>query len=96
MKRLLAVIATSFFAVGVSANDVYGSFGQGNSDVSDQHPPHDHMVAAQPSVGDSFDRYQGLAYGNPDLFKAVRLGPNGDTSDPDIYHGVGGNSDLQF
>jgi len=44
----------------------------------------------QPSIGDSADRYQGWADGNPDLFKADRTGPNGTSSDPDIYRGFAG------
>lgn len=96
MERLLAVIVTSFFAAGVSANDVYGGFGVGNADLSDQHRPQEHVMAVQPSIGGSFARYQGIADNNPDLFKADQSGPNGATSDPGIYRGQGGNSDLRL
>ena len=96
MKRLLAVIASSFFAAGVSAADIYHGLGAGNSDLSTQRVSAEDFVGVQPSVGDSVSRYQGWDDGNSDLFKADRSGPNGAGSDPDIYQGLGGNPDLRF
>jgi hypothetical protein len=96
MKRLYAVIASSFFAAGVSAAGFYSGLDQGNSDLSAQRVSAADFAGVQPSIGDSVDRYHGLAEGNPDLFKADRSGPNGDTSDPDFYHGFSGNPDLGF
>jgi hypothetical protein len=96
MKRLLAVIASSFFAAGVSAAGFYSGLDEGNSDLSTQRVSAEDFAGVQPSIGDSLARYQGWADGNPDLFKTDRTGPNGATSDPDIYQGLGGNSDLRF
>ena len=96
MKRLLAVIASSFFAAGVSAAGFYSGLDEGNSDLSTQRVSAEDIAGVQPSVGDSTNRYQGWARGNPDLFKADRSGPNGATTDPDIYQSQGGNPDLQF
>jgi hypothetical protein len=93
MKRLLAVIASSFFAAGVSAADIYHGLGDGNSDLSTQRLSADDFAGAQPSVGDSVERYQGWAEGNPDLFKAS--GTTTSSDDPDIYMGVSGNPDLE-
>ncbi len=94
MKRLLAVIASSFFAAGVSAADIYHGLGDGNSDLSTQRVSAEDFTGVQPSVGDSVDRYQGWADGNPDLFKAS--GTTNSSDDPDIYMSVSGNPDLQF
>jgi hypothetical protein len=96
MKRLIAVIATSFFAAGVSAHDIYGGVGMENGDLYDEHAPTEHMVAIQPSVGDEFDRYHGWADGNPDLFKSDRTGLSDAGDAPDVYMGFGGNGDIQF
>ena len=96
MKRLLAVIASSFFAAGVSAAGFYSGLDEGNSDLSTQRASAEDFAGVQPSIGDSVERYQGWADGNSDLFKADRRGPNGATSDPDIYQSQGGNPDLRF
>ena len=90
MKRLLAVIASSFFAAGVSAADFYSGLDEGNSDLSTQRVSAEDFAGVQPGVGDSVARYQGWADGNPDLFKADRTGQNGASSDPDIYRGFAG------
>jgi hypothetical protein len=96
MKSLLAVIASTFFAAGVSAHDIYGELGEGNSDVFDEHQPKDTMAAVQPSVGDHFDRYQGFADGNPDLFRSDRGGPSNSGDDPRIYGVLTGDSNLSY
>lgn len=96
MKRLLAMIASSVFAAGVSAADIYYGLGDGNSDLSTERLSAEDFAGVQPGVGDSVDRYQGWADGNEDLFKADRSGPSGATSNPDIYMELGGNPDLQF
>ena len=96
MKRLLAVIASSLFVAGVSAADIYYGVGVGNSDLSTQRLNAQDFAGVQPSVGDSVDRYQGWAEGNPDLFLADRSGPSDSGDDPDIYRGISGNPDLQF
>ena len=96
MKPLLAAIASSFFAAGVSATDIYYALGDGNPDLSTERLSAEDFAGVQPSIGDSVDRYHGLADGNPDLFKADRSGPSGAGSDPDIYQGFGGSPDLQF
>ena len=96
MKRLLAVIASSVFAAGVSAGDFYHDFSAGNSDLSTQHLSAEDFSAVQPSVGDSVDRYHGLADGNSDLFKSDRTARTESGKDPNIYRGFSGNSDLEF
>jgi hypothetical protein len=93
MKRLLAVIALSVFAAGVSATDWYDDFTDGNSDVSNQRVSAADFAGVQPSVGDSVSRYHGLAKGNPDLFKAS--GTTQSSDDPDIYMSISGNPDLE-
>ena len=96
MKRLIAVIASSVFAAGVSAADFYHGLGAGNSDLSNQSLSAEDFAGAQPSVGDSVNRYQGFADGNPDLFMADRGGPSDSGDDPNIYRGISGNPDLEF
>lgn len=96
MKKLATAIATTLFAAGINAADIYHGLGDGNSDLSNQRLSADDFAAVQPSVGDSADRYQGWADGNPDLFKADRTGPVNSAEDPDIYSGISGNPDLQF
>ena len=96
MKSLLAVIASGLFVAGVSAHDVYSGLGKGNSDVFDEHPPTNHTVAVQPSIGDSFDRYHGWADDNPDLFNSDRSGPTDAGDAPNIYQGFRGSPDLRF
>ena len=96
MKTIITAIAASLFAASVSAADFYSGLDEGNSDLSTQRVSAEDFAGVQPSIGDSTSRYQGWADGNPDLFKADRSGPNGATSDPDIYQSQGGNPDLQF
>jgi len=96
MKRLFAVIASTLFAAGVSATDIYYGLGDGNSDLPTQRYSADDFSGVQPSVGDSVNRYQGWAKGNPDLFVAGRSEMTDSADDPDIYKGISGNPDLQF
>jgi hypothetical protein len=94
MKTIITAITAILFTTGVSAADVYHGIDQGNPDLSGQRTLSGSFVGVQPSIGDSVDRYHGWAEGNPDLFTADSSGPNGAGSDPDIYHGFAGNSDL--
>ena len=96
MKRLLAVIASSVFAAGVGAADIYHGFGTGNSDLATQRLNSEDFAGVQPSVGDSVTRYQGWAKNNPDLFLADRSGPSGSGDDPNIYKSISGNPDLEL
>lgn len=96
MKKLAAAIATTFFATGINAADIYYGLGDGNSDLATQRFSAEDFVGVQPSVGDSVERYQGWAAGNPDLFLADRSGPTDSADDPNIYKGISGNPDLQF
>ncbi len=73
MKTLLTAVSASFFSLTVSAADIYQDLGHGNPDLPVKRAMTDEYVGTQPGVGDSFDRYHGLADGNPDLFK--RSGP---------------------
>jgi hypothetical protein len=54
------------------------------------------FAGVQPGVGDSIDRYHGLADGNPDLFKAPVAGSMDSGEDPDIYPALSGNRDLSY
>ena len=96
MKKLAVAIATIFFATGINAADIYYRLGDGNSDLSTQRFSAEDFASVQPSVGDSVDRYQGWADGNPDLFMADRGGPTDSGDDPNIYKVISGNPDLQF
>jgi len=96
MKGLIAAIASSLFAAGVSAADIYYELGDGNSDLPTGRLSAADFVGVQPSTGDSVSRYQGWDEGNADLFKADRSGMSDAGKDPDIYKGLGGNSDLEF
>jgi hypothetical protein len=96
MKRLIATIASSLFAAGVSAADIYHELGKGNSDLPTQSLSAADFVGVQPSTGDSVSRYHGWEEGNPDLFKTEGSGMTEAGKDPDIYKGLGGNSDLEF
>ena len=93
MKTIITAAAV-LFAANVSAADIYHGLGDGNSDLSTQRVSANDFVGVQPSIGDSVDRYQGWADGNPDLFKAT--GTTNTTDDPDIYTSISGNPDLQF
>jgi hypothetical protein len=96
MKRLIVVMASSFFAAGVSATDIYNGLDEGNTDLSTPRLSASDFAGVQPSVGDSVSRYQGWDKGNPDLFRAERSGESGAGSNPDIYMGLSGNPDLQY
>jgi len=95
MKTII-ITAAALFAANIGAAEIYHDLAEGNSDLATQRVSAEDFVGVQPSVGDSIDRYHGWADGNPDLFKADRSGPNGATSDPDIYQSQGGNPDLAF
>jgi len=96
MKAALSAIAATLFVSGVSAHDVYGEFGIGNSDLFDEHRPTVTVTAVQPSVGDDFDRYHGQADDNPDLFKTDLGGPTNTGDDPRIYGGFQGTPGLTY
>ena len=96
MKRLLAVIASSFFAAGASAAGFYGGLDEGNSDLSTQRVSAEDFAGVQPSIGDSVERYQGWADGNPDLFEADFSGPTDGGDNPDIYMLFSDSPDLQY
>jgi hypothetical protein len=95
MKTLIAAVATVLFAANAAGHDVYRSLGMDNTDLFDEHAPAERTAGVQPSVGDSFDRYWGLADENPDLFGPVSAGATG-SIDPQIYQGVRGNPDLSY
>ena len=96
MKIIITAAAAILFAAGVHADDVYHGLAQGNSDLFDRHQPVDSMAAVQPSVGDSFDRCQGLGDGNTDLFRGDGSLERESTGRPDIYMNVSGNPDLRY
>ena len=96
MKIIIPAVAAVLFTAGVHAGDVYHGLAQGNPDLIDRHQPVDVMAATQPSVGDSFDRYQGIGDGNTDLFKGDGSLDRESTGRPDIYTNGAGNPDLRF
>ena len=92
MKTLRVFLATTAFAAGASADSFYHEFAQGNQDLRATPVIMDSVVAAQPGVGDSFDRYHGLDEGNGDLFSTPgNSGEQPFSKDPDIYGGFYGN-----
>lgn len=96
MKIIVTAIAATLFAASLSADDVYRGLAKGNPDLFDGHGRYDQMAGVQRGIGDSFDVYRGLADGNADLFK-TRPGYFGESGDdPNIYHGISGNPDLQY
>lgn len=94
MKTLLAVIATAALAAGAAAEDsFYHGWAEGNPDLLPAAEGMESVVAAQPGVGDTFDRYQGLEAGNQDLFGTPK--DSGDqvfSKNPNIYGGFRGPS----
>ena len=95
MKTIITAAAI-LFAANVSAADIYRGFGEGNTDLSTPRLSAEDFVGVQPSVGDSVDRYHGLADGNADLFKGDGDQSIESTGRPDIYGNVSGNPDLRF
>ncbi len=96
MKTIIGALAASLFIASAHAGETYHGLELGNSDLATQRPTAEDFVGVQPGVGDSIDRYHGWADGNPDLFSSDRSGPTDTGNDPDIYRGLGGNSDLRF
>lgn len=96
MKTIIMSAAAALFAVNVGAVEIYDHFGKGNGDLVAERPTAEDFVGVQPGIGDSFDRYHGLAEGNGDLFTAARGAPMDSGEGPDIYTGLNGNPDLQF
>ena len=95
MKTIITA-AAALFAVNVSAANIYGGLGEGNSDLSNQRVSAHDFAGVQPSIGDSVSRYHGWDDGNPDLFKSEGSQSRTSTGAPDIYMNVDGNPDLQF
>ena len=96
MKRLIAIIAATGFATVVSAAsdvNVYGSFADGNPDLSGGADRFGGVTAIQPGVGDSLDHYGGWANGNPDLFTSTMI-KSSPSETPNIYGGFSGSPDL--
>ena len=95
MKTIITAAAV-LLAANVSAADFYQGLEQGNSDLYTPRTSVSEPVGAQPSIGDSVDRYRGFGDGNPDLFKRVGSQERASTGQPDIYMNVSGNPDLSF
>ena len=96
MKTIATAFAAALFATGASASTIYSGYGDSNPDLSVGYATVEtNMAAAQPDVGNSFDRYHGWADNNPDLFRAT--GGSGSTHEsPDRYGSFDdGNPDLQ-
>jgi hypothetical protein len=95
MTKYSLAIAAALFATTAIADDVYHGLAEGNQDLFDEHRAAEHVVGAQPGVGDRLDIYFGLADGNSDLVSHLKA--TGDSgSRPDIYQGFGGNPDLSY
>jgi hypothetical protein len=86
MKTLIAAVAMAAFAAGATADSVYYGFANGNPDLNRGRLAESSVVAAQPGVGDSLNRYHGLDEGNGDLFRTpMDTGSQSFTRNPDIY-----------
>ena len=96
MKTIATAIVAALFATGATASNIYGGFGNNNSDLSVGYASGQmDVTGVQPGVGDSFDRYQGWANNNPDLFSATGA-PRSTHESPDRYGSFDdGNPDLQ-
>jgi hypothetical protein len=95
MKTFVTAIAATFFAAGVNATDIYHGFERGNPDLLGAWAKSEQVTAAQPGVGASFDRYNGWADGNPDIFRSTPSASRPSQS-PDHYGTFNdGNPDLQ-
>lgn len=96
MKILLAAVVTTAFAAGAMADDIYNGLAKGNPDLNRGRLANPPVVAVQPGVGDSLNRYHGLDEGNSDLFRTPKnegawsFSENPDIfggfRDPDLYH----------
>ncbi len=100
MTKTIAIAAAALFTAGAQAADSYRQFTAGNPDSGHEVVTYAGATAVQPGVGSDFDRYQGIARGNPDLFE---VGLDADTNPerarserPDIYGPFGGNPDLSY
>ena len=96
MKTVITTAAAALFAANVGAVEIYDVLGEGNPDLSTQRVSAEDFAGVQPSVGDDFSVYHGLAEGNADLFKGDGVQTRPSTGQPDIYHGVNGNPDLSI
>ncbi len=95
MKTIIATAAATLFAASVSAGSIYNGFEQGNSDLQGGYASSGGAItASQPGVGSGFDRYQGWADGNHDLFEDTHSTPLNRSAPADVYRGFTGNPDL--
>ena len=99
-KTLIAAvgfISTGVFAAGAAADSVYYGLANGNPDLIAPQGTMNSVVAAQPGVGDNFDRYHGLDEGNGDLFGTPRTsGDQPFSSNPNISGGFRGSPSLSY
>jgi hypothetical protein len=93
MNRLTAAIAATLFVTAAGADDIYQGFAAGNPDLRAEANDFIGDTVIQRGVGDSIDRYQGLADGNDDLFPRFEA-PVNDAEGPHFYGGFEGNPDL--
>lgn len=86
MKTLIAAVAMAAFAAGAAADSIYYGFANGNPDLNRGRLVESSVVAAQPGVGDSLNRYHGLDEGNSDLFRTpTDTVSQSFTMNPNIY-----------
>jgi hypothetical protein len=93
--KFALVAAALLFAASAQAAESYYAFTDGNPDITSDRGELRAVTAMQPSVGADFDRYQGIADGNRDLF-GVDLGMSAGGERPDIYGQFGGSRDLAY
>ena len=96
MKTIITAVAATLFTATLCAGDFYHGLEAGNSDLSAQRLSAGDFAGVQPSIGDTVDRYQGWADGNPDLFNADGSVRSDSGDDPNIYRSLSGNPDLHF
>ncbi len=95
MKTIIATVAATLFATSVSAGSIYGGFGKGNPDLEGGYASSGEVVtASQPGIGAEFDRYQGLADSNHDLFDDTHAAQVSRSAPANVYRGFAGNPDL--
>jgi hypothetical protein len=86
MKTLIVAVAMAAFAGGATAESFYYGLASGNPDLNRGRLAESPVVAAQPGVGDSLNRYHGLDDGNEDLFRTpMDSGSQSFTTNPNIY-----------
>jgi hypothetical protein len=95
MTKTILASAAILFAATAHAADSRQQFISGNPDSDNSPTFYQGVTAVAPGVGADFNRYQGIAEGNSDLF-AVELGTSPAHERPDIYGPLGASPDVTY